>query len=388
MKIFGASSRNRSWAGVQQHRTGKASLALLVMSLLGSEYHTSPCSAFVLSVVTAPSSVPGSLAAAAGNLSPSLTAVRRRDSNRVSSSSCGPAAAATAAAGVPPLGRPYSALAASNNNGADDDASVSVGTGPSGSSADVFEALMAGDMAFVTEYVQSGGDCNIQDSIGDTPLMLAVESELASAVRLLITEGRADVNRASETTGETPLMLASYYGHTNLARVLVAEGGADLEARNKKGDTALGLACYWGNEDAVEYLLEAGADPNSRNDAGERPGDKFDDVFVPSVVGNFFTADDEDKKDGGEEKETKKSEDKITFDDDGEEDIMFDELDVKPEEAAAAAASEKEDVTLEEEKGGDGEPNDDDEEQLQGPREVILDMLERAREEAAALKAA
>lgn len=166
MKIFGASSRNRSWAGVQQHRTGKASLALLVMSLLGSEYHTSPCSAFVLSVVTAPSSVPGSLAAAAGNLSPSLTAVRRRDSNRVSSSSCGPAAAATAAAGVPPLGRPCSALAASNNNGADDDASVSVGTGPSGSSADVFEALMAGDMAFVTEYVQSGGDCNIQDSIG------------------------------------------------------------------------------------------------------------------------------------------------------------------------------------------------------------------------------
>lgn len=37
---------------------------------------------------------------------------------------------------------------------------------------------------------------------GDTPLMLAVESELAAAVRLLIKEGDADVNRASETTGE------------------------------------------------------------------------------------------------------------------------------------------------------------------------------------------
>lgn len=38
----------------------------------------------------------------------------------------------------------------------------------------------------------------------------------------------------------------------DLARLLVAEGGAELEARNNKGDTALSLACFWGNEDTVE----------------------------------------------------------------------------------------------------------------------------------------
>lgn len=37
---------------------------------------------------------------------------------------------------------------------------------------------------------------------GDTPLMLAVESELTSAVRLLLNEGGARANLASETTGE------------------------------------------------------------------------------------------------------------------------------------------------------------------------------------------
>lgn len=37
---------------------------------------------------------------------------------------------------------------------------------------------------------------------GDTPLMVAVESEQTAAVRMLIKEGGADVNRASETTGE------------------------------------------------------------------------------------------------------------------------------------------------------------------------------------------
>lgn len=35
-----------------------------------------------------------------------------------------------------------------------------------GGSVDIFDALTAGDMAFVTEYVQAGGDCSVQDSIG------------------------------------------------------------------------------------------------------------------------------------------------------------------------------------------------------------------------------
>lgn len=36
-----------------------------------------------------------------------------------------------------------------------------------GGSVDIFDALTAGDMAFVTEYVQGGGDCSVQDSIGE-----------------------------------------------------------------------------------------------------------------------------------------------------------------------------------------------------------------------------
>ena len=33
------------------------------------------------------------------------------------------------------------------------------------------------------------------------------------------------------------------------------------------------------------FLLEAGADPNNRTDAGDLPGDKFDSVFVPKAQG-------------------------------------------------------------------------------------------------------
>lgn len=41
-------------------------------------------------------------------------------------------------------------------------------------------------------------------------------------------------------------------GSADLARILITEGGAELELRNKKGDTALALASFWGNEDTVE----------------------------------------------------------------------------------------------------------------------------------------
>ncbi|CAB1104931.1 unnamed protein product [Ectocarpus sp. CCAP 1310/34] len=345
--------------------TAAPSLALLLLLLLGSERYTPSCLGFSLSV--APTSAVRSPAAR-----PVTAPVGRYGK---SSSSCRVDVSCV-------RGRTCSALAAFGEGEGEGSSA-----GPSaGGSGDIFDALMAGDMDFVTKYVEAGGDCSVQDSIGDTPLMLAVENELTPAVRMLIKEGGANANLASKTTGETPLMLAAYYGHTNLARVLVTEGDAELELRNNKGDTALSLACFWGNEDAVEYLLNAGADPNSRNDAGERPGDSFDSVFVPQVVENFFTADEDN------ERASAAGQEDIMFDDDDEEDIMFEELDekdanlqegddkdVRVDGGEEKEPAEKEDASLAGEKGGDGEP----EEEVLGPRENILKMLEEARAEAA-----
>lgn len=152
-----------------------------------------------------------------------------------------------------------------------------------GASIDVFDALMSGDVAAVKEYVNAGGDCSVKDSIGDTPLMVAVESELTPTVAVLVKEGGADVNYASETTGETPLHVAAYYGYIPIVKALVEDCGAKLEMRNRKGETPLNLACFWGNMEAVEFLLEAGADPNNLTNSSELPGDSFDSVFVPET---------------------------------------------------------------------------------------------------------
>lgn len=130
------------------------------------------------------------------------------------------------------------------------------------------------------------------------------------------------------------------------------------------------------------YLLGAGADPNSRSESGERPGDSFDAVFVPAVEENFFTADEEaDKAARAEEEEEEDEEEDIMFDDDEEEeeDIMFDDVQEEVEGVGEEVVSEGKDGGGG--GGGDGEPEGEDE--VQGPREVILDMLEKARAGAA-----
>lgn len=42
------------------------------------------------------------------------------------------------------------------------------GAAKEGVSIDVFDALMSGDVAAVKEYVNAGGDCSVQDSIGES----------------------------------------------------------------------------------------------------------------------------------------------------------------------------------------------------------------------------
>lgn len=135
-------------------------------------------------------------------------------------------------------------------------------------------------------------------------------------------------------------------------------------------------------DDWRRYLLEAGCDPNSRNNAGERPGDKFDAVFVPDTVENFFTADAESDR----ENATSSSDDAVD-DDDDEEDIMFDDLDGGGDTSAASGGDGEEKSEGSEgvpPVGGDAGDDVEPAEELQGPRAAILAMLEEARAKAAA----
>jgi uncharacterized protein len=45
----------------------------------------------------------------------------------------------------------------------------------------------------------------------------------------------------------------------------------DLDQRNNLGDTVLHTVCSWGEADAVDVLIKAGADVNAVGDAGSVP---------------------------------------------------------------------------------------------------------------------
>jgi len=115
---------------------------------------------------------------------------------------------------------------------------------------DLFEAVGDSELdkvqAFVREHCASGADT---EPFGLPPLAVDVEDH----------------------DGNTPLSEASCYGETEIVEFLL-QSGAHPNSRNRQGRTPLWRATYNGHEDIVKLLLENGADPSIENHDGEPPG--------------------------------------------------------------------------------------------------------------------
>jgi uncharacterized protein len=96
----------------------------------------------------------------------------------------------------------------------------------------------------------------------ETPLMLAALKGQLSLCKLLI-ERDADVNK----TGWTPLHYAATGNHVEVIKLLL-ENHAYLDAESPNGSTPLMMAALYGGAEAVNTLLDAGADPTLRNTLG------------------------------------------------------------------------------------------------------------------------
>ncbi|XP_037420234.1 ankyrin-1-like isoform X2 [Triticum dicoccoides] len=71
--------------------------------------------------------------------------------------------------------------------------------------------------------------------------------------------------------GVGPFQAAARLGKVDVCRCLVEELGFDINAGSKIGVTALAAAALDGKMDVVRYLLDNGADPNKKDDAGSVP---------------------------------------------------------------------------------------------------------------------
>ena len=101
----------------------------------------------------------------------------------------------------------------------------------------------------------------------ETPLMLACLRGQADIARKLVARG-ADVNK----TGWAPLHYAATSGHVDILKMLLDQD-AYIDAESPNGTTPLMMAAMYGTEQAVRFLLDAGADPAVKNQVGMAAAD-------------------------------------------------------------------------------------------------------------------
>ena len=134
-----------------------------------------------------------------------------------------------------------------------------------------------GNLAAVKKFLDQGGNVNLQDEPGMTPLHHAVNDDWKGShlemIKLLIDKG-ANV-KAIDDTHHTPLHLAS---NKETAELLIA-AGADVNARTKRtGETSLFSAAHGAAQgasksyemylDLTKLLLARGADVNVKLKSG------------------------------------------------------------------------------------------------------------------------
>ena len=165
-----------------------------------------------------------------------------------------------------------------------------------GSYEDFFSAIARDDAAAVQTLLARGFDANTVNQKGDLGLMIAIKTPSPKVAQVLANAPKIELNKLS-AQGESPLMLASIQGYVALAEVLIKNGSdvnktgwtplhyaaskaqvpiiklllenhAYIDAESPNGTTPLMMASMYGNAEAVQLLIDEGADPMLKNSQG------------------------------------------------------------------------------------------------------------------------
>jgi len=171
---------------------------------------------------------------------------------------------------------------------------VSASLAHAGAYEDFFFAIQRDNAILVQSLLARGFDPNSVNPQGEPALLMAIEQPALKVVQILLQEPslRVEVrNRIDESVlmlaalrgyeaicsqliarnadinkpGWTPLHYAATGGHWQIAKMLL-DKQAVIDSTSPNGSTPLMMAARYGNLETVQLLLNAGADPNIRNE--------------------------------------------------------------------------------------------------------------------------
>lgn len=160
----------------------------------------------------------------------------------------------------------------------------------SGAPVDLHEAAAIGETRRVAAILDANpGSLDAFSDHGFTAIGLAAHFGRIETLRLLLDRG-AEVNVVSKhPIGATPL-IGALFGRQAEAAMLLIDRGADATARRggkgwpRAGWTPLHYASAYGFRDVIIKLLERGADPAAKDDAGTTPLDAARDAGHEEAV--------------------------------------------------------------------------------------------------------
>jgi ankyrin repeat protein len=122
----------------------------------------------------------------------------------------------------------------------------------------LFEAIVYDDTKVVEELLTAGADPNGLDSVNASPLSAAAFYCREEVLPMLISHG-ANIDFVDKD-GYTALMGSTQNCSDGAFAAVLLRFGAKVNLKSKDGATALNVAAFYGNEDAVHVLVAAGAD--------------------------------------------------------------------------------------------------------------------------------
>lgn len=136
-------------------------------------------------------------------------------------------------------------------------------------------AVQCGNTEAVKLLLDAGADPNIQDELGLTALIKAAQGRTTEAVKLLLDRG-ADPN-IKNIENDTALQRAILVDNMETIKLLIEHEANPNIQRINSGWTALMLAAVRGRTEIMEMFIQAGADPDIKNDEGETAMDILKD---------------------------------------------------------------------------------------------------------------